>query len=120
LSTKNIKRLLINPAIHNDSPVNMAILAYNKKKRKVDGGKGTLEMLTEVKAPSKEDIAEAEKRNRIGKVEKGLHDLGDFSKANHDAVKWFEGKKGWTKDLWKRPNGFKYSSEVKVNKKEGE
>lgn len=109
LSSKNIRRLLINPAIHNDAPVNMMINAYTKTNR--------TDIDTEVRQPSKEDLKEVEKRNKNGKVEEGLHALGDFSKSNHDAVKWFEGHNGWTKDLWKRPNGFLYASEVKVMEK---
>lgn len=105
LSTKNIKRLIVNPALHDDALVNKLLERYNTKTRKVS---------REMKEPNQKDLEEiAKRRNATGnKVEDGLHSLGNFVKSNHDAVKWFEGKNAWTKDMWKRPSGFRYASEA--------
>lgn len=101
LAVKGVKKLIVNPAIHDNAPVREALLEHMEEKRK---GK------------SMKLLPETEEDKKIGQrkieVEDGLHSMGlDFANANHEAVRWFESKGAWTKGMWDRPVGFVYPSE---------
>lgn len=97
LSLRNITRLVVNPAVHSDSSVYQTMIRASRKRN--------LTYSADVTQPPEQSSGE--------QMEKGLHDLGDFSSANHLAVLWFEKKGAWDQGLWNRPSGYQYPSEMK-------
>lgn len=103
LSMRNVKRVVVNPAIHADSPLYFTLRKYAEERP---------EMVAMNDTELKDLMSSAKPVNEGTKVEQGLHDLGNsFISANHDGAVWFEKKGGWTKDMWARPAGFKYPGE---------
>lgn len=98
LSVRNISRLVVNPAIHDDASVRRRLADLGKERR----------LVNEPFPVSAGELAE----RPDGKVEAGLHDLSDdFTNANHEAVRWFQRHGAWVQGLWDRPVGFLYPSE---------
>lgn len=107
LSLRGIDRIVINPAFSDGDKIRMKLIKLSDKRnlsRTVPENAGAL-------------------ASKPIEVEKGLHELSkDFTKGNHDGVRWFESKGAWTKGMWDRPEGFRYPSEreEEVTEKEDE
>lgn len=90
-----MKRLVVNPAIHNDARIAVALREYSSMKN------------------ISRELGEVSEVRDKGSAEKGLHSMSlDFVRANHEGVRWFESRGAWDADLWKRADGFRYASEV--------
>jgi len=99
LGVNNVSRIVVNPAFHESAPVRQALMRYSRG-RKLSTALAKRTQSEELMSMKREE------------VEVGLHSLGeDFVNANHNAVIWFEFRSAWTKDMWKRPEGFLYVSE---------
>lgn len=99
LSIRNVKRIAVNPALYHDAPVRIAMMKQSKRRN----------LSTAVLNMTEEDV---QKTRSLQPAEPGLHSLGgNFVEANHDSVRWFERKGGWTKGMWDQPKGYRYPSE---------
>lgn len=97
LSTRNVSRLVVSPAIHDDAPVRLALVSYSDQRA-----------MSRAMLP----ISNADGKKWAEGPEKGLHDLGNnFVQANHDGVRWFEKRGGWTPGIWDMPDGSPYMPE---------
>lgn len=107
LATNRVSRLVVNPAIYSDSDVYLDMTEYARLRN----------LTSHLLNPSREDVLAAQKRkNESKEPEKGLHDLDNFKDSNLEGVRWFEKRNAWTKNLWKRPAGFLYNSEMNNTK----